>query len=80
MGQLGLHESYANQFLPTSRLILNSILCRGSCGSYYAHTQCGLSAPLKFAPLTSDLRSRPVEKDLSLASVRATSARRRHVL
>jgi len=37
MGQLGLHESYANQFLPTSRLILNSILCRGSCGSYYAH-------------------------------------------
>jgi hypothetical protein len=53
MGQLGLHEPYANQFLPTSRLILNSILCRGSCGSYYAHAQCGLSAPLKFAPLGS---------------------------
>jgi hypothetical protein len=33
MGQLGLHESYANQFLATSRLILNSILYRGSCGS-----------------------------------------------
>ena len=33
MGQLGLHEPYANQFLPTSRLILNSILCRRSCGS-----------------------------------------------
>jgi hypothetical protein len=33
MGQLGLHEPYANQFLPTSRLILNSILYRGSCGS-----------------------------------------------
>src|SRR5262249_3412791 len=36
-------------------------------------------AHVKKRRAASDLRARPVEKDLSLASVRATSARRRHV-
>jgi len=36
-------------------------------------------AHVKKRRAASDLRSRPVEKDLSLASIRATSARRRHV-